>query len=276
MAKQLSDAPRQSAFRERPEELTLITDPNHPLHDKRAQDPIEEEFINSIRLLGITAPIWLKKDGEKKLVVAGRRRVKAALIVNKERRDAGAPDEQLVRIPAIYIKGDELDMLMLEIVENEARKQDSPINRAEKLKRLLALGSSEKDAATVFGVSRQTIKNWCDLIELPVSVKKAVERGELPASCASELVKLSSEDQKTRIEELRAQGGKITAERVKTAARTGAPAPVKTMRTRKEVLENLEKLSGITEPENEGKRAYAKGFGDALRWVLYMDEKGGK
>ena len=78
MGKSAIDAPRVNAFSLDPDEVVLVTDPKHVLFDKRALLPPDEQLVKSIMAKGVLTPIHVFRDGDKVLVINGRRRVTAA------------------------------------------------------------------------------------------------------------------------------------------------------------------------------------------------------
>jgi ParB family transcriptional regulator, chromosome partitioning protein len=92
------------------------------------------------------------------------------------------------------------------ISENEIRKEDSPLVRARKLARYLETGKTEEEAAVVFGVTLQTVKNMLQVLELHPKVQKAIERDNLPTNVARELRSIPQEDQPAALEKLVEKG----------------------------------------------------------------------
>ncbi|PQP06938.1 hypothetical protein C5615_38250 [Burkholderia cepacia] len=60
-----------------PDALTLITDPAHPLFDRRALLPFDEARVRNIRYRGVLETILVNRDPQtgEVVVVDGRRRV---------------------------------------------------------------------------------------------------------------------------------------------------------------------------------------------------------
>ena len=67
-----------------PEQLILITDPNHPDYDPRVTRPINEERVQSILKFGVMVPVKVRKVVDGWVVVDGRGRVKDAVEANRE------------------------------------------------------------------------------------------------------------------------------------------------------------------------------------------------
>jgi ParB family chromosome partitioning protein len=259
MGGQAFAGPRGQFFLLKPEELTLITDTKHFLYDPRVDLPIDEGMVQSIMAFGVKEPILVCKDGPNTLVVDGLQRVKNATVAN--RRLVAAHKEPIL-IKAIIEKGSEEDLYGIKVLANECRQDDSPVAKAEKAKRYIAMGRSEAQAAVVFGTSVQGIKQLLCLFDLTASARKAVNDGVLSLSAAQHLAKLDREKQGKELERLVAgsatkgkKKGKVTVRAVKAASGRQPP-------TRKEI-------QGLIEAGRLSEDARL-----ALIWVLTGDRLG--
>ncbi|MDN7419543.1 ParB/RepB/Spo0J family partition protein [Burkholderia dolosa] len=240
-----------------PDTLTLITDPAHPLFDRRALLPYDEAMVRNIRHRGVLETILVHKDPEtgEVIVVDGRRRVIAAREANRRLRDEGlAP----IMVPALPKRGKQAELAGMMVATNEHREHDSPINRAEKMQRLRDLGYDDEQIAAEFRVEPPTVAASLRLLDCTAAVRDALEADQITVSHALKLAKLSPDEQREKVKLLIAAAeGKQGHERSRAqkAALTGDAAP--RMRTRKQVLAELERATG--------ERAAA------LRWVLNLD-----
>ena len=123
--KTVIDAPRANMFMVEPEQLTLVTDENHPLYDPRVHLPVDDNLVRNIMAFGVKEPILVRKNGVEFEVVAGRQRTKAAIEGNKRLAKEG---KEPMRVRAIIERGDEADMFGVMILENELR-QDNTLSR---------------------------------------------------------------------------------------------------------------------------------------------------
>ena len=258
MAKTITDAPRKNMFMELPEDLFLITDETHPLYCPRVHLPLSESIVLGVMMFGVKEPVLVRKVGEQKQVIAGRQRVKHALEANKRLRAAGSAEH---RVPVIYQNGDDKKMLGIMMLENEARQDTDPMEKAKNAQKLVDAGYTEKEAAAIFNVSDQSIRNWQSLLNLSAPVQEAISRREIKPTPAMKLTKLNPEKQKEKLEELKANGGRITVAKAKAVAEDGPLVPVKRMRTRKEVESEIARMEGC---EDESSKGYLQG----LEWVL--------
>lgn len=228
------DAPRSNMYMVDPEHLVLITDKKDPLYDVRAELPVEENMVLNIMCHGIIQNIVAARRGDSYVVVTGRQRVKAAREANKRLCKEG---KEPVRVPMVLGRGDEGIQTGIMISENELRQADSILEKAEKCRRYLAMGKTEAEAAIVFGVTGQTIKNWMEIISLTPSVKKAVDNGTISATAAAKLSKLAPAEQKEAAEDLIDAAAKSGKKRVtinKAAAKVGRK---RSMRSKKQIAE---------------------------------------
>jgi len=212
-----------------------------------------EILAKNIIACGQIHPVSINKDGNKAVVTAGRRRVLAFRMINEwvKKKDprAGGLKEPL-RISCTTKRGSEADQMFLMVSENEHAIADTPMSKARKANRLLALNKTEDEVAIAFGVTRQAIENWKKLADLHQDVQKAVDKGVIPASAAMELAVLPRDEQAKKFAELSTnaaalaaaaptngkRNGKITARTVRAAAR-GQESPRPGIRAVQKIIE---------------------------------------
>jgi len=238
-----------------PDALTLVVDLASPLYDPRVHLPVDEDLARNIDYQGVLEPVLIMKNPEtgETEVVAGRQRVKAARLANEGRRARGVAP---VQVPAYVHKGNRRDALDVIVSENEVRQADSPLGRAEKMRRLMVIGRCEQDVAVIFGCTVQTVRSTLALLECTSAVQKAVELGSIKMTHAAQLAKMAPDKQRAKADELVAAGeGVKPHERARRQrAVLGTPERIK---SRKQILKELD--------SSNGERA------QALRWVLGMD-----
>jgi predicted transcriptional regulator len=129
------------------------------------------------------------------------------------------------------------------------------------------MGYSVQQIAVTFGVSRQAVESWLAAEELPQSIKKAVETGEITATAALQMAEHghSREEQVKRFEDIKRQGKKPTVQTMRSAAAATDNKPLMKMKTRKEILKKIEEIRGNDEN-------WARVYNAALMWVLGKDE----
>lgn len=257
MAKTALDAKRRDIFMLQPEQLTLVTDKNHPLYDPRVENPPDESMIANIAVYGVLEPILVRKNGSAIEVIAGRGRTKAAIEANKRLLAEGKPS---LLIPAVVKGGSDADLFGILISENEIRRNDSMLIKGSKARKLLNMGYTIQQISVTFGVSRQSIENWLLAEELPEQIKEAIETGDISATAAIQVAEYSRDEQIERIKDIKEKGKKPTVQTMKSAANSQDNNPLPKMKTRKEIEKENSEWANTTE--------YTKGYKDALLWVL--------
>ncbi|MEK6419999.1 MAG: hypothetical protein V4801_10360 [Burkholderia gladioli] len=245
-----------------PAAFTLVTDPAHPLYDRRVHQAPDEKTIRNYRAHGVFTPVVFFKDvatGEF-LIVEGRRRVINARELNRRLIAEGL---EPITIPAIprRVLGDGIKPFVgVMISANEIREGDSLVNRAEKMARAMDVGHTTEAVATMFGVEPATVTGAMKLLECCMAVRDAVEDGTITQAIAMKLSKMAPDEQRAKLADIVvAVEGKTGhfRSRAMRAALGDAPA----QRTRPKRAEIVEALKTAT-----GERA------EALRWVLGLTE----
>ncbi len=130
-----------------------------------------EELTASIKEKGILTPITVQKVGNRFILIAGERRLRAS-------KKAG-----LKKIPVYIIDvADDAEMIEMALIENIQRENLNPIEEAEAyiyLNNRFKL-SQEKIAKSV-GKKRATISNSLRLLTLPREIKESIRNGRLSA-----------------------------------------------------------------------------------------------
>src|SRR5512134_2954003 len=128
-----------------------------------------DALAGSIGSVGLLQPLIVRplSDGRYELV-AGERRWRAA-------RKAG-----LDRVPAVVRASPEDERLQAALIENMVREDLNPVEEARACAALVEdLGISKEELARRVGRSRAAISNLIRLLDLPDSVLRLLERGEL-------------------------------------------------------------------------------------------------
>lgn len=184
-----------------------------------------EELRNSIRVTGLLQPITVRQLSEDNSfeLVAGERRLRAAQLLG------------WTNIPAIVREYDDQTMLTLALVENLQRSDLNPIEEAEGYARLAEEFSlTQIEIAKLVGKDRSTIANLLRILQLPSSIRKMVEAGELTAGHARPLLTLEDESTMSRVaREVVEQSLSVRAveEKVRAATRKEDRLPPKSPRS---------------------------------------------
>ena len=149
-----------------------------------------EELSASIRRDGVIQPILARPEGERYLLVAGERRLRAA-------KHAG-----LTEIPAIIRRMDDDRLLEIALVENIQREDLNPIEVAHGLQKMArALELSHEELAVRTGKDRTTITNLLRLLRLPSDIQDLVALDRLSMGHARALLSLPDEDRQRQVAE---------------------------------------------------------------------------
>jgi len=240
-----------------PDALTLITDETHALYDRRVHLPPDEAMVRNIRHHGVLETIIVHKDPEtgQVVVVDGRRRVINAREANRRLRDEGL---QPILVPALPKRAKQGELAGMMASANEIRRNDSAINRAEKMQRMRDIGNDDEAIAIHFGVDPQTVRSSLRLLDCCGAVRDALESDQITVTHALRLARLKPDEQRAKVAALIAAAeGKQGHERSR-AQKAALGSPAGRLRTRKQILAELESATGD--------RAAA------LRWVLGLDD----
>lgn len=222
-SQQALEGQRGTVFKIDPNDIIIIgldTDDGveHVLYDERIRLPVSESLVLNIMHHGVLQPITVRANARKAEVIAGRQRVRAAREANKRLRAQGAMP---VKVPCSLRRDKGAKLIGLMVSENEIREDDTPIARAAKAQRMLDLGATVSEIATVFGVGKPTVKEWLNLLDLDDDVQTLVVNKDLAASAAGELTSLPREQQRTVAKDVvaqaKAEGRKATAKDTKRA-----------------------------------------------------------
>ena len=207
---------------------TDAVDPNPQQPRSRFDDEALEGLAASIREVGVLQPIVVRPEGERYVLVAGERRLRASKMAG------------LSEIPAVIRgAGDATTSLTEALIENVQREDLSPLEEAGAYSQLMEdFGLTHDDIAGRVGKSRTTVTNVLRLLQLPASVQGLIDRGELStghgkalaalddeAYCEHIAAKAAEEGWSVRAVEdaVRARGGDGNAE----PARSARPAKVR-------------------------------------------------
>lgn len=226
-----------------PDALHLVTDEAHALYDPRVHLPLREPMVRNIMTYGVRQPISIVKDPETGLVcvVAGRQRVKHAREANRRLRERG---EEPIMVPA-WAQRDAVDALAdVSVLENEQREADTPMGRADKMRRLMGRGRTEDQLANIFGCTVATVRSTLAMLDCTADVRNAIEAGKITVTHAAKLAKMAPAEQRAKVAELVAAGdglkGHAKARQQRAVIDPGAPK----MRTRKAIAAERDAATG--------------------------------
>lgn len=168
-----------------PETRSVPVSAVHPNPFQPRREFNEEELADlasSIRENGLLQPIVVRPAGNRRgadrwELVAGERRWRAVTRL-------GWSD-----VPALVREVDDRTLLVLALVENLQRSELSAMEEAEGYHQLQnEFGLTQQDVAEAVGKDRSTVANTLRLLQLPASVRRLVEAGDLSAGHARALL----------------------------------------------------------------------------------------
>lgn len=197
----------------------IAPNPFQPRHEFTPREL--EALAESIRENGLLQPLVVRPagpsapEGAAWELVAGERRWRAV------RRLGWA------EVPAVVKQADDQAMLVLAIVENIQRAKLSPLEEAAGYQRLVEdFGFTQAEVAERVKKDRTTITNLLRLLNLPASVQRLVDGGELNMGHARALLGLDDERQMAELaREVAERGLSVRAVEEKVRQRKQAPTP---------------------------------------------------
>ncbi|MDL1955741.1 MAG: ParB/RepB/Spo0J family partition protein [Candidatus Desulfofervidus auxilii] len=163
-----------------------------PRENIDTNDSAFQELMVSIKEKGILQPLLVTPKDDGYELIAGERRLKAALAVG------------LKEVPVIVRENiSEAELLELSLIENIQREDLTPIEEAEAYYRLMKeFHLTQEEIAKRVGKDRTTIANFLRLRQLPDIIKKDLVEGRLTMGHARALLGLPLEQQLALREEI--------------------------------------------------------------------------
>jgi ParB family chromosome partitioning protein len=164
----------------------------HPENVRKSLGDVSE-LAASIRQNGLIQPIVVTQQPSRKdryLVLAGHRRLEASKRIG------------LRAVPVVvrHDVGHMADHLTLMLVENVQRTQLSPIEKAEGIRELMALGLTQADVARTTGMHPSTVNSLLLINELDETSLEALKVGDLTVGDAQAAVRRERAATRERLE----------------------------------------------------------------------------
>jgi ParB family transcriptional regulator, chromosome partitioning protein len=156
--------------------VDLVTVLNPRVRNKR----VFQELVDSIAHLGLKKPITVsKRPGRTRYdLVCGQGRLEAFIALGQ------------TEIPALVVEASEEDCYVMSLVENLARRQQSPLELVHAIGVLAGRGYSHAEIAKKVDFSVEYVAAICVLLERgEEKLISAVERGVIPHSIATEIAR---------------------------------------------------------------------------------------
>lgn len=157
----------------------------NPYQPRREFDEAEiDQLCESLQQHGLLQPILVRRVEERYQLVAGERRLRAAI-------KAGWPD-----VPVQVIEADDRKTAEIAIVENLQRKDLNALEKAASFQRYLeTYQCTQEELARRLQLDRSTIANLIRLLELPEAVQMALRGGEITPGHARALLPVGDEQE---------------------------------------------------------------------------------
>ena len=172
-------------------------EPN-PDQPRRDFDPEAlQELANSIKTLGIIAPITLRQVADNRYqIIAGERRLRASQLAG------------LQAIPAYIRTVEDESVMEMALVENIQREDLNAIEIALAYQHLAeTTGMTQAKISERVGKSRAAVTNYMRLLKLPTQVQMALKDKEIDMGHARALLSLDSPSQQIKLfKEVQKQG----------------------------------------------------------------------
>ncbi len=170
------------------------------------------ELVESIRSRGVLQPLLVRAAGDGYEVIAGERRLRAAL-------EAG-----LMEVPVKVMAVDDREAMELALIENLQREDLDPIEEAEGYRQLAEkYRLTQEEIAQRVGRARASVANALRLLTLPEAVRAMIEEGALSAGHAKALLGLTIPDEQIALARRAAREGWSVRETERQVARAARP-----------------------------------------------------
>ena len=162
----------------------LLIDKN-PYQPRLEFDQAEiQSLADSLQSHGLLQPLVVRKHGDRFQLVAGERRLRAAL-------KAGWRD-----VPVHILDVDDRQMAELALTENLQRRDLNAIEKAIAFQRYLdTYGGTHEELAKRLELDRSTVTNLLRLLDLPEQVREMLQNGEITQGHANAILQLEEWEQ---------------------------------------------------------------------------------
>ena len=156
--------------------------PNPDQPRKQFEQAELEELCESIREFGIIQPLIVKKDREEYILIAGERRLRAAVNLG------------LKTVPALVREATVKESALIALIENVQRENLSYIEEAQAYKRLITEhGLTQTEIARKVGKRQSTISNKLRLLALPEDIQRILAENRLSERHARALLRIEDD-----------------------------------------------------------------------------------
>ncbi len=221
---------------------------HNPYQPRKTFDKDElASLAASVRTHGILQPVVVRLVGQQYQLIAGERRLRAAV-------DAG-----LATIPVRVVDFNDQQVLEAALVENIQRSDLNPIEKAHGFKDYLdRFGMNHEQLATRLGLARSTITNLVNLLDLAAEVQEGLRLGQISEAHAKLLKGIKKRDRQVGLfKQIVAMGLSVKATEALVREQKDGPPPTEPA---------VEQPT--PEPAGEEKNNHVRGLEDELRQKL--------
>ncbi len=179
----MKTGPKSEFFSTRVRYLCVDEIHPNPYQPRKVFDPQKlEELAQSIRRYGILQPLTVRRCGKGYELVAGERRLRAAVMAG------------LREVPCLLAQLGEEDSALLALVENLQRRDLNYWEEAEAIARLIGeYHLTQEQAAEKLGKSQSAVANKLRLLRLSEPVRKKLQQHDLSERHARALLRIADE-----------------------------------------------------------------------------------
>ncbi|ADQ08296.1 parB-like partition protein [Caldicellulosiruptor hydrothermalis 108] len=204
-----------------------------------------EELASSIKSVGLIQPLVVQKKGDKYVLIAGERRLRACKMAGIEKVKCIVKEYE--------------NPLEIALIENIQRKDLNPYEKALAFKRLMdEFGYTQEELARRLGISRSKLANTLRILNLGQEIIDLIIEGKISEGHAKVLLSVESEEQRKKLAELVAEKNLSVRELEQIVKSRGYKKEFELeSEIIREIEENLMKLFGlrvkIQKKKNRGK-----------------------
>ncbi len=172
-----------------PQKVSVYEIDSNPYQPRREFDEAEiASLAESLDQHGLLQPIVVRKIGDRYQLIAGERRLRAAI-------KAGWPE-----VTVILREADDRQLAEWAIVENLQRKDLNALEKGASFQQYLEqYQCTQEELARRLAIDRSTVANFIRLLELPAPVQSALRSGALSQGHARALLPLGDDKQQIEL-----------------------------------------------------------------------------
>ena len=179
----------------------------HCVRIRDESDADLEDYVNDIlRTRRVDDPIVVYRDGEKLIVLDGRRSTRAARIAWSRQKETGVKRDERVSVRVLLRRGDPEELFRF----NADSHKKKPLTATQKARLYLnyheRTGEDLEKTRIFFSVTVQTVRNMLAIFDLDTQVQKKLDTGEIALREAVKLRTLPRAEQREAIAALAAVG----------------------------------------------------------------------